>query len=190
MNTNFRNLLIAAFFVLPGSLILSAYADDEQQYARIDPNLEIYANEAADECGADPSQVRATVTGIDKPVGILTVELYNDPDHFLFKQGRVRRVRVPAKGPTQTVCMTEHSAGTYAMAAYHDIDGDRKFKKKWNGLPLEPFALSNNPPIKALKFPKFSKSAFKYGPGGIDLELDLVSKKKTEEIANELKDEK
>jgi len=108
----------------------------------------------------------------------LTLELYNDPDHFLSKKGRVKRVRVPAGTGSQNVCMTYDELGTYAVAGYHDIDGNRKLKKNIIKVPREPFALSNNPKIKALRFPKFSESAFELVEGGANITLELVDLKK------------
>ncbi|HHL42719.1 MAG TPA: DUF2141 domain-containing protein [Hellea balneolensis] len=159
----------------------AAASGETDGQARIHPTLEIYANEAADPCDPTKTQVRMTVVGIKKG-GILTLELYNDPKHFLSKKGRVRRVRVPAEDGPQTVCMTENNTGSYAVAGYHDIDGNRKLKKKWNGTPREPFALSNNPKIKELRFPKFSESAFDLVPGGTNITLELVDLKKQKEL--------
>ncbi len=104
--------------------------------------------------------------------GVLNVELYDDPEHFLFKAGRKRKVRIPAAEGQQTVCMNLEQPGTYAVAAYHDIDGDRKLKKQWNMLPREPFGLSNNPG-QQFGFPKFSDAAFTTGSLGADIVIDL-----------------
>lgn len=80
-----------------------------------------------------------------KTEGVLNVELYDDPEHFLFKAGRKRKVRIPAAAGQQIVCMNLEQPGTYAVAVYHDIDGDRKLRKHWNLMPREFFGLSNNP---------------------------------------------
>lgn len=165
-----------------------AAAEDLTGRVRSHTELEIYKFEAPDICDPNANQVRITVTGLTGG-GILTLELYNDPEHFLSKKGRVRRVRVPAGIGSQTVCMTINDLGRYAAAGYHDIDGNRKLKKNMIKVPREPFALSNNPKIKALKFPKFSDSAFDLVLGGTNITLELVDlkkQKKAEKAARKL----
>ncbi|MBL4854940.1 MAG: DUF2141 domain-containing protein [Robiginitomaculum sp.] len=183
MNTRFRNTFLTAILLFNGVLshvfAVAAYAgsDDNENRVRSHPVLELYEFEAADICDPQLNQVRMTVTGLTGG-GILTLELYNDPDHFLSKKGRVKRVRVPAGTGSQNVCMTYDELGTYAVAGYHDIDGNRKLKKNIIKVPREPFALSNNPKIKALRFPKFSESAFELVEGGANITLELVDLKK------------
>lgn len=135
------------------------------------PPFNIEPHEAPDACNADIPQIRVTVNGIGRG-GVLNVELYDGPEHFLFKEGRKRRVRIPAVEGRQTVCMNLEQPGTYAVAAYHDLDGNRKLKKQWNLMPREPFGLSNNPE-QHFGFPRFSDSAFTTGSLGADIIIDL-----------------
>ncbi len=134
--------------------------------------LDIRPYEAPDECNTEVKQVRVTVNGVSFG-GILTVGLYDDPNHFLFKQGRKQRIRVPATDGHHIVCFNLDQHGTYAVAAYHDIDANRKLKRRWNLLPGEPFGLSNNPE-QYMGFPKFSDSAFTTEGMGVDISIDLV----------------
>lgn len=131
----------------------------------------IKPHEQPDACNPDIPQIRVTVNGV-KSGGVLNVELYHDPDYFLFKKGRSRKVRTPAIKGQQKVCMNLIQSGTYAVAAYQDIDGNRKLRKQWNQLPLEPFGLSNNP-VQRFGFPRFSDSAFTTGRSGADITIDL-----------------
>lgn len=131
----------------------------------------IKPDEKPDTRNANILQVRVTVNGIGSG-GVLNVELYDNPDHFLFKKGRVRKVRVPALEEQQKVCINLEQPGTYAVAVYHDVDANRKLKKQWNQLPLEPFGLSNNPGQR-FGFPQFSDSAFTTGKLGADLVIQL-----------------
>ena len=189
MNTRFRNTFLAAalLFGAVSSPVLakkaSAGSEDHSNHTRASADHEIYQHEAADICDPNKTQVRMYVTGLTKtPTGILTLELFNDPDNFLSKKGRVRRVRVPAQAGSQTVCITENVLGSYAVAGYHDKDGNRKLKKNIVKLPREPFALSNNPKIKALKYPKFYDSAFELVSGGTNITLELVDLKKQKKL--------
>ncbi len=131
----------------------------------------INPDEAPDSCDADLAQIRVTVNGV-QPGGVLNVELYHDPEHFLFKRGRTRKVRAPATEEPQKVCINLEQPGTYAVSAYHDLDGNRKLRKRWNLLPNEPFGLSNNPE-QQVGFPEFSDSAFTTTDLGADIVIDL-----------------
>ncbi|SEQ76773.1 Uncharacterized conserved protein, DUF2141 family [Nitrosomonas sp. Nm51] len=139
--------------------------------AKAAQQLDIRPHETADECNPGISQIRVTVNGVSFG-GMLTVGLYDNPHHFLLKHGRKRHVRIPATGEEHIVCINLDQHGTYAVAAYHDKDADRKLKRQKNLLPGEPFGLSNNPePV--LGFPKFSDSAFKTKGLGADITIDL-----------------
>ena len=178
MNASLRIIFSAINLFFLGCIALHANAEAK----RVHPSLEIYDYEQADKCDSSKLQVRITVFNVT-PVGILTLELYNDPNNFLDKQGRVRRVRVPAGQSPQTVCMNINHTGRYAVAGYHDIDANRKLKKSMIKVPKEPFALSNNPKFKALKFPRFSDSAFYVGPEGKNITLELIDIKKQKKLA-------
>lgn len=134
-------------------------------------NLDIRPYEAPDPCDCDTAQVRVTVNGVGSG-GILSVELYHDPDNFLYKKGRTKRIRIPATKDQHKVCFNLAKHGTYAVATYHDIDANRKLNKKWNMMPEEPFGLSNNPE-PSFGFPKFDDSAFTTDGHGADITIDL-----------------
>jgi len=104
----------------------------------------------------------------------MKLELYAEEDGFLEKKGRLRRVRVEALDGPQLICINVPSAGEYAIAGYHDLDGNRKLKKKWDFTPKEPYGLSNNPVIKKRRFPKFRESAFDVPETGADITINLV----------------
>ena len=133
--------------------------------------LDIRSYEAADSCNSDIRQVRVTVNGVGSG-GILSVELYHDSENFLNKKGRTKRIRVPAVEEQHVVCFNLDKSGIYAVAVYHDVDGNRKLNKKWNMMPDEPFGLSNNPELR-LGFPAFSDAAFATGDLGADITINL-----------------
>jgi len=135
--------------------------------------LELYPRDVSDPCVQDALQVRVNVHGISHK-GLMKLELYAEEDGFLEKKGRLRIVRVEAQDGPQQICINVPKAGEYAVAGYHDKDGDRKLDKKWNFTPKEPYGLSNNPEIKTLRFPKFSEAAFIVPETGIDIDINLV----------------
>ena len=160
--TNFHFVKLICFSIL--SLFTSTIVIASEE-------LDIRPDEAADVCEIAIAQVRVTVNNVGSG-GILSVELYDDPDNFLNKKGRKQRIRIPAVEGSHEVCFNIEEQGSYAVAAYHDVDGNRKLKKRWNMTPKEPFGLSNNPKLK-FGFPKFSVSAFTTDTHGADISIDL-----------------
>ncbi|MEO0882449.1 MAG: DUF2141 domain-containing protein [Pseudomonadota bacterium] len=153
-------------------LIFAFAANADTEPGPVAEALDLRPGDEADICDPTIPQIRATVNGVE-PYGILLVEIYrNDPENFLSKEGRIARARVAAEQGPQTVCLNIDGPGTYAVASYHDQDGDRKLDKKWNRLPKEPFALSTNPRLR-LRKPRFSEAAFDVEALGADIELDL-----------------
>lgn len=158
------NLTGLKFFFIIG-LLWPAFVNAAEQ-------LDIRPYEAADPCTSDHAQLKVTVNGVETGGGILSVELYHDPDNFLNKKGRTRRIRIPATEGQHMVCFNLPQQGTYAIAAYHDIDGNRKLNKRWNMMPKEPFGLSNNPE-QFFGFPKFSDSAFTIDHSDVNITINL-----------------
>lgn len=166
---SYITLLFFSSFASLASLLVPALLISTQTHAA--ETFNIKPHETPDACNARIAQVRITVNNVGAG-GVLNVELYDDPEHFLFKEGRKRKVRIPAAEGQQRVCMNLEQPGTYAVAVYHDIDANRKLKKHWNLMPREPFGLSNNPGQQS-GFPKFSDSAFTTGSLGADIVIDL-----------------
>lgn len=147
------------------ALVASAAADGADE-------LDIRDHEAAAECGAQSPQIEVTIAN-STGEGIMTVELYEPSErHFLKKESRLHRIRVPAEEGEQTVCFDIPGPGTYAVAAYQDVDADRDLDQKWNRMPDEPFALSSNEPLR-FGFPRFEESAFEVGPQGTSIRMEL-----------------
>ena len=151
-----------ALAALPGLLMASAGAEA----------LDIRPHEAPDACDPARPQLQVTVGPLDASGGILVVDLYeNDPDDFLQKDGRLRRIRIPAPQGLATVCM-DVKPGIYAASSYHDRDADRDLDKRWNMMPKEPFGLSNDPEIE-FGWPPIGPSLFRVPLEGGKLKITL-----------------
>jgi uncharacterized protein (DUF2141 family) len=135
-------------------------------------DLELYDKDKADTCVPGALQIRVNVHNIVEG-GILKLELFGE-NNFLKKEGKLRRIRVPAMNGPQMVCINLPSPGEYAVVGYHDKDGDRRLKKAWNFKPKEPYGLSNNPEIRSLRLPKFSETGFEVPMQGKDIDMHLV----------------
>ena len=103
-----------------------------------------------------PLRLYVDVEGVRSAEGLVAVTLYaDDSSRFLAKRGSLYVGRVPARTPETRVCIFLPAAGTYALAAYHDADADRKYDRTAIGLPDEGYGFSNNPAV-ILGMPAFS----------------------------------
>ncbi len=68
--------------------------------------------------------------------------------------------------------------GTYAVAAFHDANGNGKFDTNLVGWPVEGFAFSNNAHVSFFRPPSFAAASFTLPPEGATetLHLDYWSK--------------
>ncbi|RKQ71553.1 uncharacterized protein DUF2141 [Litorimonas taeanensis] len=163
------------FFALP-AMAQSDDAEEGEQDIVSDiarqTGLNLFERDKSDYCVENGLQIRVTVNGVTAE-GILKLELFGEAN-FLKKKGKLRKIRVPAEEGSQKLCINVPLPGSYAVVGYHDRDGDRKLKKAWNFKPLEPYGLSNNPEIKALRLPKYSETSFDVPLTGVDIVINLV----------------
>lgn len=109
---------------------------------------------------ADPAHIPVNVTNLRSADGFVTLTVYpDDPNRFLSSGGKLSRVRVQAVKPVTTVCLAVPGAGTYAIAVYHDENGNRKFDRTLLGLPAEGYGFSRNP-AGLIAPPSFDKVSF------------------------------
>lgn len=106
--------------------------------------------------GTAPLMVQ--VTGAKPVRGQVAVTVYpNDRRRFMAPGGKLLRQRVKAEAVSEA-CFNL-APGTYAVAVYHDVNGDRDFNRLLSGLPAEGFGFSNDapsriglPPLEAVRF--------------------------------------
>jgi uncharacterized protein (DUF2141 family) len=128
----------------------------------------------ADSCyGADGPHLNVVVDGLRSTRGDVVVEIYpDDPKHFLGHQAQVNSVHAKLDRSPANVCLTVPGPGYYAVAVFHDENGDRKFNRNALGLPSEGFGLSNNPPIM-LGAPSFRAVRFPVSSGDTTIHVRL-----------------
>lgn len=111
---------------------------------------------------ATSSKISVAVTNVRAAKGEVAITLYpDDKRRFLAKGGKLARVRTKAQLTTRTCFWVP--AGHYAVAVYHDENGDHEFQRTLVGLPAEGFGFSNNPATN-IGLPSFSSARFVAGP--------------------------
>ena len=109
---------------------------------------------------AGPAMVKLSVAATDlrNSSGEMAITLYGDSkSRFLAKGGKLARQRVPAHAPTTSVCFWV-KPGAYAVATYHDENGDHDFNRTLFAIK-EGFGFSNDAPT-TLGLPSFSAARF------------------------------
>lgn len=111
---------------------------------------------------ATSAKLSVQVTGVRSSQGEVALTIYpDDRRRFLAKGGKFARARVKAQ-PVSRACIWL-PPGSYALAIYHDSNGDRDFNRTLVGLPAEGFGFSNNPETK-VGLPPLSAVRFSVGP--------------------------
>ncbi|HEY1605885.1 MAG TPA: DUF2141 domain-containing protein [Allosphingosinicella sp.] len=99
-------------------------------------------------CTGHPGTVRllVDVQGVRSSQGLIAVTLYgDDSSKFLAHHGSLYVGRVPARQGTTRLCIWVPKSGIWALAVYHDENGNRKFDRNMFGMPKEGAGFSNNP---------------------------------------------
>jgi len=95
---------------------------------------------------APPETVNLTLSfETEAATGAVLVSLF-DSEAAYSGGAPVRRGRVDVAAGEREAVFAGLPAGTYAVKAFHDVDGDGRMNVNPFGQPTEPFAFSNNAP--------------------------------------------
>jgi uncharacterized protein (DUF2141 family) len=110
---------------------------------------------------ASRARLTVAVEGVRSAAGLIAVTLYpDDANRFLAHKGQIGILRTPAVAGVTSTCIALPDAGVYAVAVYHDANGDRRLNRNAIGMPSEAWGFSNNPPT-ILSLPAFKAVRFK-----------------------------
>ncbi len=112
---------------------------------------------------AAAATLNVEVSGAGKG-GSIVAMLYAAPDGFgrLDAKKAKATLRAAATGAPVGFSFIDLAPGSYAVAAFQDLDGDGKLKTNFIGMPKEPVGVSNNPG----GMPGFDKSRVSVPAGG------------------------
>jgi uncharacterized protein (DUF2141 family) len=89
------------------------------------------------------STLTLTYSDIETREGAIMVALF-DSEAAYDGGAPVRVAMVPANAASVTISIEGLTPGRYAIKSFHDIDGDHRMSTNPMGMPIEPFAFSNN----------------------------------------------
>lgn len=119
------------------------------------------------------NRISVQVTGVRPAQGEVAVTLYpDDSRRFLAPKGKLLRARVRAQAPATRACFYVAAPAAYAIAVYHDADGDRDFDRNAVGMPAEGFGFSNDAPTK-IGLPSFDRVRFRAKAGETALTIAM-----------------
>ena len=118
------------------------------------------------------AELRVDVTGLRTAEGGVHVAVYALPERFPKSDGMLAEAIVRAKATGVQAVFTELPAGAYAIAAFHDENGNRKFDQGLFGIPLEGYGFSNNATV-LLGPPAFAEAAIKVPPDGTRITIPI-----------------
>jgi uncharacterized protein (DUF2141 family) len=120
-----------------------------------------------------PGHARLTViaTGLRHAGGEVAFTVYpDDKSRFLARHGKLLRVRTKASAPVTTACFWL-PPGHYAIAQYHDENGDHHFNRTLFA-PKEGFGFSNDAPT-SIGLPSFASARFAVPAGGTTMRMAM-----------------
>lgn len=119
------------------------------------------------------SNLTVTVSGLRNQKGRVCFSLFADGQGFPSNSDRALESRcVKVVNTLPAVTFKNLSAGSYAVAVFHDEDGDGIFKRGFLGIPKEGFGFSRNPAILTGP-PSFKDAAVSVTDQSLQIQIQL-----------------
>jgi uncharacterized protein (DUF2141 family) len=92
---------------------------------------------------AQDSKIRIEIKGFEELTGKLSIGLFNDPDNFPKKSDNNLGMELEITDSTMIHVIDNLEPGEYALAIYHDENGNGKLDSNFLGMPTEDYVFSN-----------------------------------------------
>jgi uncharacterized protein (DUF2141 family) len=119
---------------------------------------------------ADDFSLDLAFRGMITREGEISIGVFTKDNHM--PRPPAEFVSAPANARTIQLRMDDVAPGTYALALYQDVNDDGKLDTTINGVPLEPWGMSNNPRVSG-RSPTWTEAQFILSPEGARLIIDL-----------------
>lgn len=147
--------------------------DISDQFVEIIAGVPIIENPKS--CDRGELDIDVTVKNVNSSEGTIVADLHDDiKENFLVWDKVVLRVRKSASEGDTKFCMPLKKPGDYAIAIYHDKNGNKEFDKNFLGIPKEHFGMSGDPKF-GMKSPEYEEAVFTVPNKGADVEITLYS---------------
>ncbi len=112
------------------------------------------------------------VQNIESADGIIHIAVFNQSNFLQEGKEILKTTAAVQKSQNQRIIIPSLPFGTYAIAIYHDVNNNGKFDKNALGIPVEPYAFSNNPKVK-WRSPTFDETQIELNAPQKILEVEL-----------------
>ena len=109
------------------------------------------------------------VQGVKSATGNINIAIYNKSEGFLMFEEVYKVDRIAAKEANTRFKIFDLPKGKYAVAIFHDENGNDKLDTNWLGIPKESIAFSNAK-LKTFGPPSYKDCAFSLNT---DLNLEI-----------------
>jgi uncharacterized protein (DUF2141 family) len=90
------------------------------------------------------AELKVEVTGLRNGDGVVRLALYDRAELFPEQGKGLVRIALPARADGVAAVFTDLAPGHYALALFHDEDGDDEFDRGFLGVPREGYGFSND----------------------------------------------
>ena len=111
--------------------------------------------------GSAQKTLTVQVAGVASDEGQILVAVYDRAEGFLKKGKAIMGVRAKAVSGITELHIDNLPAGQYALAIYHDKNGNDELDTNWLGIPKEPIGFSNAK-MRAFGPPDFEDCSFSF----------------------------
>jgi uncharacterized protein (DUF2141 family) len=134
--------------------------------------LPLSVGAAADTARLQTGDLIIRVTGMESGHGKIQYALYDSPEGFPARKGRIAKGGVPVTPLTSTVVIKGLTPGFYAVAVYHDENLNDEFDQGIFGIPLETYGFSNDA-RGFFSAPDFDDAKFRVGGPKTEISIEL-----------------
>ena len=118
-----------------------------------------------------PARVQVVVSGLHNDKGQVSCALFRSADGFPKDSSKaVAHQEVRIAGAQATCKFEDVPSGQYAVAVFHDENGNGKMDTNFIGMPREGVGASNNPKTR-MGPPRFPDAAFTVAGSPVDLQI-------------------
>lgn len=108
---------------------------------------------------AGQNKLTVEIGGVQSSKGNINIAVFNKHDGFLkFERAFFSDSTLATTGETE-IFIDNLPNGEYALAVFHDLNGNNQLDTNWLGIPKEPFAFSEAR-MKTFGPPSFKECAF------------------------------
>ena len=121
--------------------------------------------------GSAQNKLTVQVVGVSSDTGNIMLAVYDKADGFLKEGMAIMGISTKAVSGITELHIDDLPEGQYALAIYHDENGNEELDTNWLGIPKEPIGFSNSK-MKTFGPPKFKECAFLFKADKL-IQIDL-----------------